>query len=81
MKKRSRVITLILSLIMAISCLGAGVMFAFAEEEAAPITIVSYPSEFAGGINDTDLKLSQTGLGGENVTNLEGATIDGKAFK
>lgn len=81
MKKRSRVITLILSLIMAISCIGAGVMFAVAEEEAAPITIVSYPSEFSGGINDTDLKLSKTGLGGENVTNLEGATIDGKPFK
>lgn len=81
MKKRSRVITLILSLIMAISCIGAGVMFAVAEEEAAPITIVSYPSEFSGGINDTDLKLSKTGLGGENVRNLEGATIDGKPFK
>lgn len=81
MKKRSRVITLILSLIMAISCIGAGVTFAVAEEEAAPITIVSYPSEFSGGINDTDLKLSKTGLGGENVTNLEGATIDGKPFK
>lgn len=82
MKKRSRVITLILSLIMAISCIGAGVMFAAAaEEETAPITIVSYPSEFAGGINDTDLRLSQTGLGGENVTNLEKATIDGKPFK
>lgn len=81
MKKRSRVITLILSMIMAISCIGAGVMFAVAEEETTPITIVSYPNEFAGGINDTDLKLSQTGLGGENVTNLEGATIDGKAFK
>lgn len=81
MKKRSRVITLILSMIMAISCIGAGVMFAVAEEETTPITIVSYPNEFAGGINDTDLKLSQTGLGGENVTNLEGATIDGKVFK
>lgn len=80
MKKRSRVITLILSMIMAISCIGAGVMFAVAEE-TTPITIVSYPNEFAGGINDTDLKLSQTGLGGENVTNLEGATIDGKPFK
>ncbi len=80
MKKRSKVITLILSLVMAISCIGAGVMFAVAEE-AAPITIVSYPGEFTGGINDTDLRLSQTGLGGENVTNLEGATIDGKAFK
>ena len=82
MRNRSKIIAVVLCIAMAFSCLFAGVVLASADDAAAePITIVSYPDEFTGGITDKDLKLSRKGLGGENVTNLEGATIDEKPFK
>lgn len=82
MRNRSKIIAVVLCIAMAFSCLFAGVMLASADDAAAePITIVSYPDEFTGGITDKDLKLSRKGLGGENVKNLEGATIDEKPFK
>ena len=82
MKKCSKTIAVIVCLLMAISCIFTGMMLvSAAAEETNTVTIVSYPKEFTGGIHDTDLRISKTDIGGENVTNLEGATINGKAFK
>lgn len=76
MKKRSKVISLIVCMFAALFCFGA-VAFANAD---SPILVTDYPSEFVNGITTVGFHFNQQ-AGVNDMTNLEGKTMSGKAVK
>ena len=78
MKKRSKILCLLICILAALCCFTA-VAFVSADD-AVTVKVTSYPSEFQNGITDIGFKFDQK-VGGNDLTNLEGRTINNKAVK